>query len=99
MSEDTKRSHGGNLGVQTIKPRPRKAEKVTGGAKLLCINDRNLHRTYVPGPPVEGRTYCVREVYSENGVEGVLLYGIDGPRIRGGLECGFLLSRFRWVHD
>ena len=72
---------------------------VAPGAKLLCINASGLRRTYTPGSPVEGRIYCVRELYEEDGVQGVLLVGIVGPRNHAGLECGFLLARFRWVHE
>ncbi|HRK16581.1 MAG TPA: hypothetical protein PK490_20040 [Prosthecobacter sp.] len=77
---------------------PRQQKPLTAGAKLLCIDDTNLHRQYIPGPVVAGRIYCVRELYEEHGIPGVLLIGITGP-FRAGLECGFLLSRFRWVHD
>lgn len=69
------------------------------GAKLLCIDDANLRRRYVPGPPVKGRIYCAREFYLDHGVQGVLLVGIRGPLDANGLECGFLLTRFRWVHE
>lgn len=80
------------------KTSPRQQKPLTAGAKLLCIDDSNLRRQYTPGPVVLGHIYCVRELYEENGIPGVLLIGITGP-FRGGLECGFLLSRFRWVHD
>jgi len=83
----------------TAEPRRRVKQEVTHGAKLLCIDDRKIRRHYTPGPPVRGRVYCVRELYEENGVSGVLLVGIMGPKNATGLECGFLLSRFRWVHD
>ncbi len=83
----------------TAEPRRRVKQEVTHGAKLLCIDDRNIRRHYSPGPPVRGRIYCVRELYEEDGVSGVLLVGIMGPKNPAGLECGFLLSRFRWVHD
>jgi hypothetical protein len=83
----------------TTEPRERTQQEVTHGAKLICINDKNLHRNYHPGPVVEGQVYCVRELYTQGGVPGVLLVGIVGPFDFGGLECGFLLSRFRWVHD
>lgn len=69
------------------------------GAKLLCIDDRNLRRRYRPGPPVCGRIYCLRELYVNDGVPGVLLCGIRGPNDYDGLECGFRLTRFKWVHD
>lgn len=78
---------------------PRTIQVVQEGAKLLCVDDRNLRRPYTPGPPVRGRIYCVRELYEEDGIQGVLLVGIAGPRNNAGLECGFLLARFRWVHD
>ena len=78
--------------------RIRTKQQVTPGAKLLCVDDSNLKRHYIPGPVVRGQIYCVRELYEESGIPGVLIVGIAGP-IRGGLECGFLLSRFRWVHD
>ncbi len=68
------------------------------GAKLLCINDSGIRRKYTPGPPVNGQIYCVRELYEAGGIPGVLLVGIVGPDEYHGLECGFLLSRFRWVH-
>ncbi len=83
----------------TSEPRERTKQEVTHGAKLICINDKNLLRNYIPGPVVEGQIYCVRELYTQGGVPGVLLVGITGPFDFNGLECGFLLSRFRWVHD
>jgi len=82
----------------TIEPRIRTQQQITPGAKLLCVDDANLVRQYTPGPVVRGQIYSVRELYEEDGIRGVLLWGIVGP-FRGGLECGFLLSRFRWVHD
>ena len=82
----------------TTEPRVRTKQEVTHGAKLLCVDDNNLKRDYTPGPVVRGHTYCVRELYTEAGIQGVLIVGIVGPS-RNGLECGFLLSRFRWVHD
>lgn len=82
----------------TLIPEVQATPTVAPGAKLLCINDSNIHRSYTPGPPVRGHIYCVREVYDENSQPGVLLVGITGP-IHNGLECGFFLSRFRWVHD
>ena len=82
----------------TIEPRIRTQKQITPGAKLLCVDDANLVRQYTPGPVVRGQIYCVRELFEEDGIRGVLLWGIVGP-FRGGLECGFLLSRFRWVHD
>jgi hypothetical protein len=86
--------------AQTPIRRPlRKAKpKVTRGAKLLCINDRDLRRPYRPRPPVRGHVYCVREVYTDGGRPGVLLLGIVGPIGPDGLEQGFYLSRFRWLH-
>ena len=69
------------------------------GDKVLCIDAKGLHRIYVPGPPVEGHLYCVREVYVDNGQMGILLVGIRGPTMSSKLECGFLARRFRWVHD
>lgn len=83
----------------TAEPRQRIKQEVTHGSKLLCVNDRNIQRHYTPEPPIRGHVYCARELYSENGVPGVLLVGIVGPTNAAGLECGFLLSRFRWVHD
>ena len=69
------------------------------GDKVVCIDAKGLRRTYVSGPPVEGHLYCVREVYVDNGQVGILLVGIRGPALVSNLECGFLASRFRWVHD
>ena len=69
------------------------------GDKVICIDAAGLRRIYVPGPPVEGHLYCVREVYVDNGQVGILLVGIYGPAMSSKLECGFLASRFRWVHD
>lgn len=69
------------------------------GAKLLCVNNRGFQRRYIPGPPVRGRVYCVRDVYQNGGRTGVLLVGIIGPIQSNGLEQGFFLSRFRWVHS
>jgi hypothetical protein len=69
------------------------------GAKLVCIDDQNIHRHYIPGPPAKGRIYSVREHYQEAGIHGVLLFGIQGPKNECGLECGFLLSQFKWIHD
>ena len=74
-------------------------QEMSPGAKLLCIDDSNLHRTYYPGPPIKGQVYCVREIFDEYPDQGVLLVGITGPMFSDGLECGFYLSRFRWVHD
>ena len=68
------------------------------GDKLLCINARGLRRPYRPGAPIEGRVYCCRETYVDNGASGVLLVGIVCPVSKGGLECGFLASRFILVH-
>ena len=82
----------------TTETRIRTKQQVTHGAKLLCVDDSNLQRHYLPGPVVRGQLYCVRELYEEGGIPGVLVVGIVGP-FSGGLECGFLLSRFRWVHD
>ena len=82
-----------------IEPNERIQRELIHGAKLLCIDDKNLHRNYHPGPVVEGQIYCVREHYTQGGVTGVLLFGIVGPFDFGGLECDFLLSRFRWIHD
>ena len=82
----------------SITPRIRTRQQVTPGSKLLCVNDANLKRSYTPGPVVQGQIYCVRERYEDDGVPGVLLVGIQGPFLAG-LELGFLLSRFRWVHD
>jgi hypothetical protein len=81
-----------------IDTRIRTKQLVTPGAKLLCVDDSGLQRHYDPGPVVRGKLYCMRELYEEAGTPGVLLVGIVGP-FRNGLECGFLLSRFRWVHD
>ena len=69
------------------------------GDKVICIVAKGLRRTYVPGPPVEGHLYCVREVYADSGQTGILLVGIRGPALASNLECGFLASRFRWIHD
>ena len=69
------------------------------GDKVVCIDAKGLRRTYVPGPPVEGHLYCVREVYADSGQAGILLVGIRGPDLVSNLECGFLASRFRWIHD
>lgn len=69
------------------------------GDKVICIDAKGLRRTYVPGPPVEGHLYCVREVYADGGQTGILLVGIRGPAFASNLECGFLARRFRWVHD
>ncbi len=82
-----------------ITPRNRTRQMVAPGAKLLCVDDANLHRPYSPGPVIRGRIYCVREHYEEGGIPGVLLVGIHGPFIRGGLECGFRLMRFVFLHD
>jgi len=78
---------------------PRPDTKPQPGAKLLCVDDRGLKRTYCPGPPVRGHIYCLRELYTDHGEPGVLLAGIVGPRNGQGLECGFFLRRFRWVHE
>ena len=75
------------------------ARAVSPGDKVLCMDAKWLRRTYVPGPPVEGHLYCVREVYVDNGQPGLLLVGIHGPAMSSKLECGFLARRFRWVHD
>ena len=69
------------------------------GDKVVCIDANGLRRTYVPGPPVEGHLYCVREVYFDSGQTGILLVGIRGPALSSNLECGFLARRFRWIHD
>ena len=69
------------------------------GDKVVCIDAKGLRRIYVPGPPVEGHLYCVREVYVDNGQMGILLVGIRGPTMSSKLECGFLARRFRRVHD
>ncbi len=69
------------------------------GAKLLCVDDVGLKRRYTPGSPVRGRVYCVREVYDLDTAPGVLLAGIRGPINPLGLECGFLLARFIWLHE
>lgn len=82
----------------TAEPRVRTSQRVTQGAKLLCVDDGKLQRHYQPGPVVKGQIYCVRELYEDGGVPGVLVVGISGP-FQNGLECGFLLSRFQWVHD
>lgn len=99
MKAQTQSSEALALESPTTAPRQRVKQEVTHGAKLLCEDDRNIKRHYTPGPPVRGRIYCVRELYSEDGVPGVLLVGIVGPTNAAGLECGFVLSRFRWVHD
>ena len=82
---------------------PKRLEKPTSAwrssDKVLCIDATGLRRTYVPGPPVEGHLYCVREVYADSGQAGILLVGIRGPALVSNLECGFLASRFRWIHD
>ena len=82
---------------------PKRREKLAStwrsGDKVLCIDAKELRRTYVPGPPVEGHLYCVREVYADGGQTGILLVGIRGPALASNLECGFLASRFRWIHD
>jgi hypothetical protein len=65
----------------------------------LCIDASNLRRHYRPGPVVRGHVYCVREMYTDGGRPGVLLVGIKGPIGPDGLEQGFYLSRFRWVHS
>lgn len=93
--------------MTVAKPEPqapqKRLEKPSGawgaGDKVLCIDARGLRRTYVPGPPVEGHLYCVREVYVDNGQTGILLVGIRGPAFGPGLECGFLACRFRWIRD
>ena len=82
----------------TTEPRVRTQRHGAPGAKLLCVDDTHLTRKYTPWPVVRGQIYCVREHYTEGGEQGVLVVGITGP-FRNGLECGFLLSRFRWVHD
>ena len=69
------------------------------GDKVICIDAKGLRRIYVPGLPVEGHLYCVREVYADSGQTGILLVGIRGPAFGTSLECGFLASWFRWVHD
>lgn len=79
--------------------RSKAAPKCASSAKLLCVDDSRIRRRYWPGPPVQGRIYCVREIYDEDTAPGVLLVGIRGPLNHAGLECGFLLSRFKWVHD
>ena len=81
------------------KPREKPASTWGAGDKVLCIDAKGLRRTYVPGPPVEGHLYCVREVYADGGRTGILLVGIRGPALASNLECGFLARRFRWVHD
>lgn len=81
------------------KPMEKPAAAWKSGAKMLCVDAKGLRRTYVPGPPVEGHLYCVREVYVDNGQMGILLVGIRGPTMSSKLECGFLARRFRWVHD
>lgn len=81
------------------KRREKPASTWGAGDKVLCIDAKGLRRTYVPGPPVEGHLYCVREVYADNGQTGILLVGIRGPALASNLECGFLASRFRWIHD
>lgn len=89
------------------RPRPQAPHKLRAkpvhawgtGDKVLCIDAKGLRRTYVPGPPVEGHLYCVREVYADSGQTGILLVGIRGPALPSNLECGFLARRFRWVHD
>lgn len=73
--------------------------ELSPGDKVICIDAKGLRRTYVPGPPVEGHLYCVREVYVDNGQTGILLVGIHGPAMSSKLECGFLARRFRWIHD
>lgn len=78
---------------------PKPEQEFGRGAKLLCIDDHNIHRCYIPGPPVQGHIYTVREVYTDQGRMGVLLMGIKGPIQADGLEQGFYLSRFRWVQD
>lgn len=94
----------------TVKPQPpatRKRrrdsasakESPTHGAKLLCIDDSNIRRNYSPGPPVRGRLYCAREIYTDGGRPGVLLVGIHGPLGHDGLEQGFFLSRFHVVRS
>ena len=74
-------------------------KELSPGDKVICIDAKGLRRTYVPGPPVEGHLYCVRETYIDQGQVGLLLVGIRGPAFGGNLECGFLARRFRWVHD
>ena len=81
------------------KPKEKPASTWRSSDKVLCIDAKGLRRTYVPGPPVEGHLYCVREVYADSGHTGILLVGIRGPALASNLECGFLASRFRWVHD
>ena len=82
---------------------PKRREKPASawgmGDKVICIDAKGLRRTYVPGPPVEGHLYCVREVYADGGQPGILLVGIRGPALASNLECGFLARRFRWVHE
>ena len=69
------------------------------GDKVLCIDAKGLRRTYVPGSPVEGHLYYVRGVYADSGQTGILLVGIRSPAFGSSQECGFLASRFRWIHD
>ncbi len=78
---------------------PKAEEQMTRGAKLICIDDRNLQRHYTPGAPIRGHIYCLRQLYTDGGRRGVLLVGITGPLQPNGLEQGFYLSRFRWMHD
>ena len=93
--------------MTVVPPRPQTPPKRAGksaaawrsGDKVLCIDAKGLRRTYVSGPPVEGHLYCVREVYADGGQTGILLEGIHGPALASNLECGFLASRFRWIHD
>ena len=75
------------------------SRELSPGDKVVCIDAKGLQRNYVPGPPVEGHLYCVREVYVDNGQVGILLVGIRGPTMVSSLECGFWASRFRWVHN
>ena len=81
------------------KPKEKPASAWGLGDKVICIDAKGLRRTYVPGPPMEGHLYCVREVYADSGQAGILLVGIRGPALVSNLECGFLASRFRWIHD
>ena len=47
---------------------------------------------------MRGRIYRVREVFYDDGLPGALLVGIRGPLNAAGPECGFKLTRSRWLH-
>lgn len=107
QSQATHPSLGLAVNIDVEKPADKKADTtIQTGAKVICVNARGLRRRYRPGPPEEGQIYCVREVYQDNACscfhcrgQGILLVGVQGPAWHNGLEAGFLVHRFRWVHE